>query len=444
MKKPLCTFPWGHLDIETNGDIKYCCASLYDKNHSHLDENGNHYNVNTHTISEAWNSDRMRELRRKLHNGIKAPECKVCWEQEAKGQWSVRTAAKQAQNDCYPDIQETVDRSAQNDYIVDDDPKYYQIQTGNMCNLACKMCHSDYSTTYGDFYFELYPDDVNQTKYIDQSLTGKTTKRENNSPVKYDWPIKIGLSNLISGSKLEHITRLFLSGGEPTIIVENLKFLEYLVESGHSKHIHVIVATNTTKINPRFAKSIQYFEKVTLILSIDAVEEPIEIQRYPAKWSAVEKNISQYINIMKQNGNINIAFNVVVSLLTLPTIDRLIDYLSECNSKIIAAAEANPDANHNLIDITALFSLDYGDLNLDAVPLEVATLVCDKLKYSLEKNRKYLRDISIDHIEKFIEFLENFPYNHNNDYTQVHFALNKIQEHHPDRDIKSIFPVYFS
>jgi len=434
MNKPLCTFPWGHLDIETNGDIKYCCASVYDKNDSHLDENNNHYNVNTHTISEAWNSDRMRELRRKLHNGIKAPECRVCWEQEAKGQWSVRTAARQAQDDCYPDIQQTVDRSAQNNYVVDDDPKYYQIQTGNMCNLACKMCHSDYSTTYGDFYFELYPDDVNQAKYIDQSVSGKITKRENNKPIKYDWPVKIGLSNLISGSKLEHITRLFLSGGEPTIIIENLKFLEYLVESGHSKHIHLIVTTNTTKINPRFAKSIRHFQNVTMILSIDAVGEPIEIQRYPAKWSQIDKNIKQYINIMQENtaSNISIAFNIVVSILTLPSLDLLIDYIADYNSQMNAH-----------ISITALFSLDYGDLNLSAVPLEIATQTCGKLKQSLKGNHSYLQQESINHIEKFIEFLENFPYNHNNDYTQVHYALNKIQEHHPDRDIKSIFPVYF-
>lgn len=431
MTKPLCTFPWAHLDIETNGDIKYCCASVYDERDSHLDKHGNHYNINTHTIDEAWNSDRLRELRRKLHNGIKAPECRVCWDQEDKGQWSVRTAAGQAESDCYPDIQKTVDASAKNGYAVDTDPHYYQIQTGNLCNLACKMCHSDYSTTYGDFYFELYPDDVNQTKYVDNS---SDSKRVNNKPNRYDWPVKVGLSNLINGNKLEHITRLFLSGGEPTIILENLKFLEYLIESGHSKHIHLIIATNTTKINPRFAKSIKHFQKVTMILSIDAVGEPIEIQRYPAKWAQVDKNIKQYINIAKENadGNISVAFNIVVSLLTLPTLDRLIDYI----------------ADHNLqfdihIDITALFSLDYGDLNLSAVPLEIATQTCNKLRQSLEKNYSYLRPISIEHISKFIEFLEKFPYNHKNDYTPAQFALNKIQEHHPDRDIKSIFPVYF-
>jgi MoaA/NifB/PqqE/SkfB family radical SAM enzyme len=426
MKKPLCTFPWAHLDIETNGDIKYCCASLYDTEHSFLDETGNHYNINTHSIDEAWNSDRIRELRRKLYNGIKAPECGVCWEQEAKGQWSVRQAAQAAEKDCYPDIQETADRSAENDFYVDGKPKYYQIQTGNLCNLACKMCHSDYSTTYGNFYFELYPDDVNQHKYIKNK---NNSKRQNTKPARYEWPVKIGLKNLIDSDKLQHITRLFLSGGEPTIILENLRFLEYLVETGHSKHIHLIIATNTTKINPIFAESIKYFQNTTLLLSIDATGDPVEIQRYPAKWNQLQKNVDQYVNIGKNYPNINVALNVVVSVLTLPTVDHLIDFVGNYNKKL---------------DITAMFSLDYGDLNLSIVPIEIVKDTCVKIKKSLTKNYNNLPDNAIQNIKQFIDFLENFPYNHNNDYSEVHFALETIQKHHPNRDIKSIFPVYFS
>lgn len=426
MKKPLCTFPWAHLDIETNGDIKYCCASLYDNEYSHLDSNGNHYNVNTHSIDEAWNSDRIRELRRKLYNGIKAPECKVCWDQEAKGQWSVRQAAYDAEKDCYPNIQETVDLSAENDFYIENKPKYYQIQTGNLCNLACKMCHSDYSTTYGDFYFELYPDNVNQHKYIKNK---NNSKRQNTKPKRYDWPVKIGLKNLIDSNKLQHITRLFLSGGEPTIIIENLKFLEYLVESGHSKHIHLIVTTNATKINPRFANSIKHFQRVTLILSIDAIGDPIEIQRYPAKWNQLQKNVDQYVNIGKKYHNINVALNVVVSALTLPTLNQLIDFVGNYNKHL---------------SITAMFSLDYGDLNLSIVPYKIVKDVSEKIKQSLAKNYNNLPAGAIQNINQFVDFLESFPYNHNNDYTEIYFALETIQKHHPDRDIKAIFPVYFS
>jgi len=287
------------------------------------------------------------------------------------------------------------------------------------------MCHSDYSTTYGDFYVELYPDNVNQHKYIN---TSDNNKRQNTQPIRHDWPVKIGLKNLLNDEKLNHITRLFLSGGEPTIILENLKFLEYLVESGHSKHIHLIVTTNVTKINPRFAKSIQHFENVTLILSVDAVGDPVEIQRHPAKWEQLDNNVRRYVEIGKQHHSINVSLNVVVSMLTLPTVDQLIDYVGSYSRNL---------------DITALFSLDYGDLNLSVVPLEIVKNVCVNVKQSLERNMDNLPSNAIQNIRQFIEFLENFPYNHENDYTQAQFALNKIQEHHPERDIKSIFPVYF-
>ena len=256
MNKPLCTFPWAHLDIETNGDIKYCCASVYSDEHSHLDEHGNHYNVNTHSIDQAWNSDRIRKLREDLYNGIQAPECQVCWEQEAKDQWSVRKAADQAKNDNYPNIQTVIDRSAENGFVVDEFPKYYQIQTGNMCNLACKMCHSDYSTTYGEFYQDLYPDNVNQNKYNSINDNKGNTHRSA-EPARYTWPKDIGLKTLLEGEKITDIKRLFLSGGEPTIILENLDFLEHLVNTEQSKKIHLIVITNSMKINPRFAEAIK-------------------------------------------------------------------------------------------------------------------------------------------------------------------------------------------
>lgn len=429
MKKPLCTFPWGHLDIETNGDIKYCCASVYDEGLSHTDALGNHYNVNTHSINEAWNSPRMLKLRENLYNGVQAPECKVCWQQEAAGQWSVRNAAKDAERDNYPNIQQVVDRSAANGFVVDELPKYYQIQTGNMCNLACKMCHSDYSTTYGEFYFEMYPDNINQNKY--NFLDDNKDSHRSMTPARYTWPKDIGLKNILTDDKLNDVTRLFLSGGEPTIIVENLDFLEHLVNTGHSKHIHLIIITNCTKINPRFLEAIKHFQRSTITLSIDAIGDPIEIQRYPSSWERIDKNIQQYLEVSKQcPHSVVVSFNTVVTYLTLPSIDRLLHYIADKRKEYD-------------LSISSLFSLVHGDLSLDIVPSSVVKQCCEQIKKSYEHNHQYYNDSVRQVIESFINGLDTFISNNNDDFTEVQSALEIMQKHHPDRDIKSIFPVYF-
>ena len=431
MKKPLCTFPWAHLDIETNGDIKYCCASIYQDGLSHTDADGNHYNVNTHSLVEAWNSDRIRRLREKLYNGIKAEECKVCWMQEEAGLWSVRNAAHDAEKDCYPDIQETINRSAENGFRVSEKPKYYQIQTGNLCNLACKMCHSDYSTTYGDFFYELYPDDVNQNKY--NNVNKERHQPRNTKPLLHDWPVKIGLGNLIKGDYLDHITRLFLSGGEPTIILENLKFLDYLVKSGHSKHIHLIITTNATKINPNFAEAIKHFQTVTLLLSIDSVGPAVELQRYPAKWDRLDANIQQYVTLAQENPSIKVSFNVVISSLTLPYLDHLLMYISQINKEYMPVTDINT---------AAIVGLDSGDFNLNHVPKSVAQKCQHAIKEAYTSNSEYFTSRTKTDIENFLEFLENFSFG--NDYTEIHQALETLQKHHPDYDIKDIFQVYYS
>jgi len=430
-EKFFCSFPWGHLDIETNGDIKYCCASSYDDDHKFKDENNQHYNIHTHSIKDAWNSSRIRALRQKLYNGERAPECANCWQSEDIGGWSVRKAAQGAEKDSYPWISEIIKKSAQNNFYVDHTPYFYQIQTGNLCNLACKMCHANYSTTYGEFYSEIY-EDVSLPKYQPDTEYAKSPDHRVKDPVRFDWPSTVGLTQLIDDNKLKNLTRLYLSGGEPTIIKENLDFLEKLVNNGYSKNIFLIITTNITKIHPRFAEVLKHFKTAMLICSMDAVGEPNEIQRYPTVYETVEKNLQTYINLSKQHQNIRVSLNIVLSCLTLPYVDKLLQ-------KYIDTIKENEIS----IDIAGVPFVEKGDLNIKCVPQEIATNTAQKLKSILDINKQDMPSYAVGNFVDLISALENWQYNHENNYADIHNILDRIQAHHPDRNIKQIFDIYY-
>ena len=67
------------------------------------------------------------------------------------------------------------------------------------------------------------------------------------------------------------VRRVFMTGGEPTIIQRNLDYIDKIVESGHSGNVELIFTTNATNINQKFIDISKKFKSVSFNVSIDAV-----------------------------------------------------------------------------------------------------------------------------------------------------------------------------
>lgn len=67
-----CYLPFYKLVIDWNGDVLVCCEDWGRKSRSEL-------NINTHTLSEIWNSDKLRSYRNNLVIGKRTlSPCNVC------------------------------------------------------------------------------------------------------------------------------------------------------------------------------------------------------------------------------------------------------------------------------------------------------------------------------------------------------------------------------
>ena len=77
-KNTFCIAPFNHAVIDAKGNLRICCASKETSEFKYYD------------IEKWYNSDKIKNLRNNLINGIKDPICKSCWVQEENQQISQR------------------------------------------------------------------------------------------------------------------------------------------------------------------------------------------------------------------------------------------------------------------------------------------------------------------------------------------------------------------
>ena len=85
------------------------------------------------------------------------------------------------------------------------------------------------------------------------------------------------------------------TGGEPFMIKNHFKILEYCVEKGYAKNQDIHYNTNGTQLPQREIFDLwKHFKHVEVAFSIDDVGEPFEYQRYGANWKEVNHNLNQF------------------------------------------------------------------------------------------------------------------------------------------------------
>ena len=141
INKTFCILAWRHLEITPTGTAKLCCIA-----NQPISKDGKAMSLYEYTVDEIWNSDYMRNARQAMLNGEPVADCAACYHAEALHGSSMRTRQNpEWLQEPEREIQEIHTQALSNDYRVEELPVYYQFGLGNLCNLSCRMCCSDYS-----------------------------------------------------------------------------------------------------------------------------------------------------------------------------------------------------------------------------------------------------------------------------------------------------------
>ena len=276
-KDTFCYYPFMHISMQADGTIRSCC------NAERLKEDGKHI---LYDIDKAFNSEHMNRIRSDLLNGIRAPECKKCWDHEKFGATSMRQIMLSAYDKDF-------------DKINIDKPKiqYLDVNLSNKCNLKCLMC---------------FPNRSNQ---IAIEMGHKNPNLE--FPL-YD---KIGEFS-------PHLRRIRFTGGEPLLHDDMYKIVDYLIENNYSKNIYIKYNTNATVTRDDFFDKIKHFKFIKFDVSIDGYGRRDEYIRFPSKWDVIERNI-RYFKEKLPEENTEMTAVTVCQNLSITGMKELEDWISD-------------------------------------------------------------------------------------------------------------------
>jgi len=279
MADNFCIMPFVHSFV-TPDIISPCCA--------YTDQ------LKLNSKEQYWNSEQLKNIQKNMLDNVRDTGCDICWKKEDRGYSSLR----QHSNQIYKDHVEDVKQNKKADH-----PFYIDLRLGNLCNLKCRMCVSEWSSQIAGEILDNPNED-----WIDTPTQKVIELDDDTWKLLEQW--------------LPHVKRVFMTGGEPTIIKRNIDYINKIVASGRGKDVELIFTTNATNINKQFTKIGKEFKSVSYNVSIDAVGTLARYIRYPSDWDTIENNLKN----IKQG----VSFNTTIQWLNMTRLNEIFDYIENC------------------------------------------------------------------------------------------------------------------
>jgi MoaA/NifB/PqqE/SkfB family radical SAM enzyme len=288
MSDTMCPYPWSHLNIMNQGEVKPCCVSSDILGH-----------VNDQKLQDLFNNSFMNNLRDDLLAGKKPSGCSHCWNLESHNiesnrQWKLKYSGKELYSD----------------WITDPGMRSIDFRPGNACNFKCRICNPTFSSLIAAEQL-LSTNDVKKTIELKKiNLDGKWF--DNNDQF---------INQLTA--LLPSLEFLDFYGGEPFLLKQLPRLLKKAVETNDSSHIRLHFATNGSVFPANLIAYFQKFKLVDLSISIDNIKEKFEFER-GGSWLEVENNIDRLKN--ENTVNFNIGLTPTVNIQNVLYLDELFDW----------------------------------------------------------------------------------------------------------------------
>jgi len=380
MSDTFCPLPWIHLATRPNGEVRVCCTAnasgagtIDEKEAGLVTRDGINMNLVTNTLDEIWNSDYMKTIRLQMINGKIPTSCTKCFDEESNGIVSKRQWESMIWKDRI-NIDQVVANTTEDGSLPLSIP-YFDLRLGNTCQLKCVMCSPHDSSAWVSEWKLQYP------KY--KTIELKTDQRWD-SDFDYSWYKKSSFLDSMR-SQADNIKELYFAGGEPLLIPEHYKILEFMVDTGASKSCILRYNSNGLELSERLFELWKHFKEVKFNFSVDDIEHRNDYIRYPSKWNDVVANLKR-MDDTPDNITVNIA--CAVQLLNVLYLPELVEWKESMNFKKINM----PPYGAGLIGTHLVYLPSY--LNVRVLPNDLKLEVKDRIELFCKKRSNNLEFVS--------------------------------------------------
>lgn len=292
--KTFCMFPWLHLNVTPKGNIYPCCSSDYVEPFA---------NIETSTLEQAFNNDKMRQLRLDMLAGRKNEACTFCYKHEQSSPYSFRKYSIEKFAHKYDELVPYTNADGSLDKFT---MAYFDVRFSNICNFKCRTCGSEFSSKWAQ-----------EHKEHDAPPPGfRVIQHADASGSLLDQVVE----------QIDNIELAYFAGGEPLITDEHYVILEEMIANGSCKNITLRYNTNMSNFKYKKYDVLDMwsnFKAVEVSSSLDHYGAKAEYIRHGTDWKTVESNLRKIRNV----DYINYQFNCVLSNLNYVTLADFFEYM---------------------------------------------------------------------------------------------------------------------
>ena len=359
----LCPMPWRQIEIRPNGEVRPCCVYADSVGH-----------VKTHSLSHAFNNNKIQTLRQDLLSGKKPSGCNSCWVSEEKGltsnrHYHMRLLKKELL---------TVDL---------DHPtiKSLDIKPGNTCNFKCRICNPLYSS--------LFAQEIRTSKSI--------------SVESFNWAESETKTIDEIVALLPNLINIDMYGGEPFLIKPLLHVIKQAVEQGHAPNMRLHYNSNGSVYPEMLVEYWKKFNHVDIQFSIDNIGHRFELER-GGSWPQVDSNIKKLIAL--DLPNVKISVMPAISIMNVFYLDEVLQWANDLGLEI------------NVQYVTGPSGFDLKNLTADA-----KKLITEKFQHhtwpEMQSILHYITSIPDSDGQEFAKLCQHFDNLRNQNFSDSHAAI---------------------
>lgn len=191
---------------------------------------------------------------------------------------------------------------------------------GNYCNLKCRTCNGDLSSTWWEDENAL----VDSGKYPDRYFYIRNSTKNVNIPFKW------------MPEDFINVEEIKFTGGEPMVHPDFIKLMDMLIELDVAKNIKLDVFTNCSWIpGEKYLDRLRQFKKIVLSLSVDGVGAVNDYIRSPSKWETVDNAVAAWLNLEDTNReNVHVVWNPTINIYNILNIKEMIEWWITKNTNV--------------------------------------------------------------------------------------------------------------
>jgi hypothetical protein len=298
--------PWTHTYLSPQTERRMCCASREPAQsfEQYIDTSAGTGKYTPLTLDQHWNSEHMRDVRRRMMAGETLPECDVC-----NSKLLNTDVYRSYFNRMFGHRYNEIWTSTTADGTTTMKPISWDYRFSNLCNFKCRMC--------GDMLSSSWESEQRQHNMINWANTKnnwmKPEIREEITRFQ-DEQIEAEFAQAVNEHRVEEV---YWVGGEPLMYEQHWRYMKQIVDQGDGQRVYARYNTNLSRVDYRginlYRDILGHLRDWQICASLDGTGRTGEYIRTGLDYEQWRRNFAMGVDISTNRRQMRIDFT-----LTLP------------------------------------------------------------------------------------------------------------------------------